>query len=326
MSRAAKKLTDEDRVLWSLVAKSAKPLKGRKPVEDEPPTSAVEEKIPSAAAVSAATLPAPAPPKRQLVSHVLDRATLDKLSRGRLPIEGRVDLHGMTQSEAHSLLLSFLQRAHAGGVRYVLVITGKGFSSGGDGDIKAPGAGLAVDSAFPRAGVEPRFGGAPARRRGRALHPPAKGSMTSLGEELRELRRRKGVSQKEMAAAIGVSAAYLVSARARAPRRADMGAAAEDHRLLQCDLGRRRRVAAAGGTVASSRRHRHVRPVAGGDRTGESARRADRHLDARTLEELLDWSMARRHRPRVGTTTSERGYVVGDPASIDKASFSSNSP
>ena len=136
MSRAAKKLTDEDRVLWSLVAKSAKPLKGRKPAEDEPPKPAIEEKIPSAAAVSAATLPAPSPPKRQLVSHVLDRATLDKLSRGRLPIEGRVDLHGMTQSEAHSLLLSFLQRAHAGGVRYVLVITGKGFSSGGDGILK----------------------------------------------------------------------------------------------------------------------------------------------------------------------------------------------
>jgi transcriptional regulator with XRE-family HTH domain len=33
--------------------------------------------------------------------------------------------------------------------------------------------------------------------------------MTPLGEKLRELRRRKGVSQKEMAGAIGVSAAYL---------------------------------------------------------------------------------------------------------------------
>ena len=33
--------------------------------------------------------------------------------------------------------------------------------------------------------------------------------MTPLGEKLRELRRRKGVSQKEMADAIGVSAAYL---------------------------------------------------------------------------------------------------------------------
>lgn len=33
--------------------------------------------------------------------------------------------------------------------------------------------------------------------------------MTPLGLKLRELRRRKGVSQKEMAAALGVSAAYL---------------------------------------------------------------------------------------------------------------------
>lgn len=33
--------------------------------------------------------------------------------------------------------------------------------------------------------------------------------MTPLGEKLRALRRQKGVSQKEMAAAIGVSAAYL---------------------------------------------------------------------------------------------------------------------
>lgn len=33
--------------------------------------------------------------------------------------------------------------------------------------------------------------------------------MTPLGEKLRELRRKKGVSQKEMAAALGVSAAYL---------------------------------------------------------------------------------------------------------------------
>lgn len=33
--------------------------------------------------------------------------------------------------------------------------------------------------------------------------------MTPLGERLRALRRERGVSQKDMAAAIGVSAAYL---------------------------------------------------------------------------------------------------------------------
>jgi DNA-nicking Smr family endonuclease len=135
MSRVGKKLTDEDRVLWSLVARSATPLKGKKLVEEETPKPAAQEKMPSAAAAAPAS-PAAALPKRQHVTHVLDRPTLDKLSKGKLPIEGRVDLHGMTQSEAHALLLSFLQRAHASGVRYVLVITGKGFSSGGDGVLK----------------------------------------------------------------------------------------------------------------------------------------------------------------------------------------------
>ncbi|TIX75578.1 MAG: DNA mismatch repair protein MutS, partial [Mesorhizobium sp.] len=69
-------------------------------------------------------------------SHVIDEPTLEKLSKGRLPIEGRVDLHGLSQDEAYSLLFSFLHRAHAGGIRYVLVITGKGSSSGGDGILR----------------------------------------------------------------------------------------------------------------------------------------------------------------------------------------------
>ncbi|WP_367716932.1 helix-turn-helix transcriptional regulator [Nitratireductor sp. GISD-1A_MAKvit] len=35
--------------------------------------------------------------------------------------------------------------------------------------------------------------------------------MTPLGEKIRQLRRARGISQKEMAASIGVSAAYLSS-------------------------------------------------------------------------------------------------------------------
>jgi len=136
MSRGGGKLSDEDRVLWNLVARSAKPLKGKKPVEEDVPKRMAEERTPDAAATVSAPAPAPPAPKRQQVTHALDRPTLDKLSKGKLQIEGRVDLHGMTQSEAHALLLSFLQRAHTGGVRYVLVITGKGFSSGGDGVLR----------------------------------------------------------------------------------------------------------------------------------------------------------------------------------------------
>ncbi|MEM1047052.1 MAG: Smr/MutS family protein [Pseudomonadota bacterium] len=41
-------------------------------------------------------------------------------------IDGRIDLHGMTQRSAHGRLLSFLDQARSHGSRVVLVITGKG--------------------------------------------------------------------------------------------------------------------------------------------------------------------------------------------------------
>jgi DNA-nicking Smr family endonuclease len=131
--RPEKMLSEEDRVLWSLVARSANPLKGKAAVElpssEIPPRSQPPQLSPVPPAVAAKPKPLPVP-------RHLDEPTLDKLSKGRLPIEGRVDLHGMTQEEAYSLLYSFLHRAHAGGVRYVLVITGKGSSSGGDGVLR----------------------------------------------------------------------------------------------------------------------------------------------------------------------------------------------
>jgi DNA-nicking Smr family endonuclease len=74
--------------------------------------------------------------RKQQVAHVFDAQTRDKLSKGRLPLEGRVDLHGMTQDEAYALLLSFLRRAHDGGIRYVLIITGKGSSSRSEGVLR----------------------------------------------------------------------------------------------------------------------------------------------------------------------------------------------
>ncbi|MBZ9697072.1 Smr/MutS family protein [Mesorhizobium sp. ESP6-5] len=135
MSKRGDKLSDDDRVLWNLVARTAKPLKGRAAV-DIPDMAVDARPAPAQPVQPAANATAVAKPKIQHVTHRLDEPTLDKLQKGRLPIEGRVDLHGMTQDEAYSLLFSFLHRAHAGGVRYVLVITGKGSSSGGDGILR----------------------------------------------------------------------------------------------------------------------------------------------------------------------------------------------
>lgn len=56
----------------------------------------------------------------------LDRRTEERLRQGKLPIDGRLDLHGYRQDEAKSALQEFIQSAQAEGKRCVLVITGKG--------------------------------------------------------------------------------------------------------------------------------------------------------------------------------------------------------
>lgn len=67
----------------------------------------------------------------------LERRDKTNLRRGRVTIEGRLDLHGMTQAEAHRRLNTFLARARDDGRRTVLVITGKGSRlEGGEGVLR----------------------------------------------------------------------------------------------------------------------------------------------------------------------------------------------
>ncbi|MCY6383156.1 Smr/MutS family protein [Hoeflea prorocentri] len=134
-----RKLTAEDRILWGQVARTVDPLPGRMdellssetdkppPQEDglkktlKPTTTA---KMPSAARK---------PPKSDVspTLHPIDKPVYGKIAKGRVPLEARIDLHGLRQDEAHDMLYGFLQNAHARGLRYVLVITGKGSSPGG---------------------------------------------------------------------------------------------------------------------------------------------------------------------------------------------------
>tara|TARA_R110002012_G_scaffold33432_1_gene97931 strand:+ start:37 stop:636 length:600 start_codon:yes stop_codon:yes gene_type:complete len=56
----------------------------------------------------------------------IDRRTALKIKRGKQQIDGRIDLHGMRQDEAHRALDGFIASAYGRGQRCVLVITGKG--------------------------------------------------------------------------------------------------------------------------------------------------------------------------------------------------------
>ncbi len=66
----------------------------------------------------------------------VDTRTLDRLKRGQLRPQARLDLHGMTQDEAHRALSRFIPQAQSSGKRCVIVITGKGSVAAGGGVLR----------------------------------------------------------------------------------------------------------------------------------------------------------------------------------------------
>lgn len=153
-------LSEEDRDLWQFVARSigptrgksrvrdvepdfealtadyeayhrsqpkrapAPPARGRQPAATSHPPPVVAPAGPSVAPKHA--MPPPSPQPLQL-----ERRKARRIAKGTEDIEARLDLHGMTQADAHAALIGFIRRSAARGLRTVLVITGKG-GQGGD--------------------------------------------------------------------------------------------------------------------------------------------------------------------------------------------------
>jgi DNA-nicking Smr family endonuclease len=135
-ARRKRSLSEEERALWESVAKQIKPLR-KKPRAAKADTGSSAEETraakpnlmptpPPAVRISPASKPPPLAP--------LGRRERSQLSRGRKEIDARLDLHGMTQMRAHRALSGFLQRAHHDGLRFVLVITGKGRATGAESE------------------------------------------------------------------------------------------------------------------------------------------------------------------------------------------------
>lgn len=72
----------------------------------------------------------------------LDKRTEEKLRKGKMPIEARIDLHGMTRDLAHEALERFIIESYKRGLRNVLVITGKGKSKATSEDWLIVGEGV----------------------------------------------------------------------------------------------------------------------------------------------------------------------------------------
>jgi DNA-nicking Smr family endonuclease len=138
-------LSDDEQTLWDGFTRAIKPLKPKaKPADKsaktvtKTPTKPSAEKTgvkpvarPTAKILAPSPVlsrPAPSPPPLA----PLGRRMKQRVARGREPIDARIDLHGMTQQQAHGALLHFLHRAQADGVRTVLIVTGKGLRKQAD--------------------------------------------------------------------------------------------------------------------------------------------------------------------------------------------------
>jgi DNA-nicking Smr family endonuclease len=123
--RSRRRLSKDDRVLWSQFTKKIAPLRPQPAPSDEadePATTPKPQRIKSPPVVPKTTAK-PAKTAPPLVT--LGRREKQRVTRGKASIDARLDLHGHTQSEAHSALARFLQRASAREAKLVLVITGK---------------------------------------------------------------------------------------------------------------------------------------------------------------------------------------------------------
>ncbi len=120
--------------LWRLVTATVRPLPGRpepapEPVPPEAPAAGRRSPARGAAPRPAATAPGAARP-----AEAIEPGRLHRLASGRMALEGRLDLHGMSQDRARAALTAFVLRGHAEGRRAVLIVTGKG--AAGDGVLR----------------------------------------------------------------------------------------------------------------------------------------------------------------------------------------------
>ena len=72
----------------------------------------------------------------------IDKRTAEKIRKGKMPIECRLDLHGFNQAQAYDALKHFIIQSYIAGIRSVLVITGKGKSRATGEDWLSPSKGV----------------------------------------------------------------------------------------------------------------------------------------------------------------------------------------
>lgn len=123
-----RRLSEDERALWSMVTRAVKPLKPVASVTNEPERAKSTEQDEHRTHARATTVSMSSAAEKPLAP--FSRRLRQRLARGSEPLDRCLDLHGLTQVEAHRTLARFLRDAQAAGARTVLVVTGKGAHKG----------------------------------------------------------------------------------------------------------------------------------------------------------------------------------------------------
>lgn len=148
----------EDDALWAHVTKGVKPLVRETPLSQPDKDTPKRPKKPMSKTQEEAPMHGRAvqPERCSVQAQDIDRRTAERLRKGQMPIDARLDLHGMRRVEAYDAFKGFIQRSCARGDRCVLVITGKGSKDGEMRDPLSSGDGV-LKTSLPQWADEPVF-------------------------------------------------------------------------------------------------------------------------------------------------------------------------
>ena len=130
-----RRLSEEEIALWIEVAKGVARRRGATlPTLASPRPVAAPAAPLETTAAQARAAPEPRKPPGPAPLAPLEKRLKRDLARGRAAVDSVLDLHGMSQAEAHHALRGFLVQAQIQGFRLVIVITGKGARGGAPDD------------------------------------------------------------------------------------------------------------------------------------------------------------------------------------------------
>ena len=131
-------LTEDEQQLWAQVTRGDTPL-----ADDR--CRMTDDKKKSPVKLSDRSFYPPLPVIRHptpdlplmLVAYAgIDRNNSERFRKGEMPLDGTIDLHGMSREKAHIALSHFIRVQYDRGGRFLLAVTGKGTASGGRGILR----------------------------------------------------------------------------------------------------------------------------------------------------------------------------------------------